>query len=450
MHQEEKMVELSNGCICCTLREDLLTSITNLATENRFDHVLVESSGISEPLPVAETFTFTDKATGVSLNAIASLHNLVTVIDAASIFEQFNTLDMLTDRGWQAGEGDRRTVPQLLCEQLEFADVLIVNKADLVSEMQLGKVVSLVKRINPKAEVMRTTHSTIDPALLLDKARFSMQQAEEHPDWLKEAREHEHTPETVEYGISSFIFRARVPFHPERLHVALGGHPRVGALQNLLRLKGFAWLAPWSSRQGVAALAGTQFTLAPGNPWWASVKREHWPPGLKEDIQTDWHEQHGDRRTELVCIGQDLDHEAAQAVLETCLLTEVELAAGQTSWFSLRDPFFETWDADQRAAGARGTASSYEHGQHAETVTHVLVLHETEGVPLRAAIGVMGQAGIGTNIALPLLRTVGEQGQGIVAQGREEDMQLLAGLFAEVGMKTTIQQGSVPHTTRQN
>ena len=187
VHQEEKMIELSNGCICCTLREDLLTSITGLVAEDRFDHVLVESSGISEPLPVAETFTFVDEETGVTLSDIARLQNMVTVVDAAAIFEQLSTMDMLADRGWQADEGDRRTVPQLLCDQLEFADVLMVNKADLVSEAQLGTVEALVKRINPKAEVLVTTHSKLEPALLFDKARFSMSSAEEHPDWLREA-----------------------------------------------------------------------------------------------------------------------------------------------------------------------------------------------------------------------------------------------------------------------
>jgi G3E family GTPase len=274
MHQEEKMVELSNGCICCTLREDLLSSITHLVAENRFDHVLIESSGISEPLPVAETFTFKDKATGVTLSDVASLHNLVTVVDAASIFEQLKTLDALADRGWQAGDDDRRTVPQLLVDQLEFADVLVINKADLVSEAQLGAVEALVKRINPEAELLRTTHSKLEPTVLLAKARFNMQRAEEHPDWLKEAREKEHTPETVEYGISSFTFRSRLPFHPERLHAALGGYPRAGALSNLLRLKGFAWLAPWQSRQ---VSGGTRAPRALGisQPLAASSTRCH-------------------------------------------------------------------------------------------------------------------------------------------------------------------------------
>ena len=447
VQQEEKMVELSNGCICCTLREDLLTSIASLAAEQRFDHVLIESSGISEPLPVAETFTFKDEATGARLSDIARLQNMITVVDAASIFDQLSTLDMLADRGWQADKGDRRTVAQLLCDQLEFADVLVVNKADLVSEAQLGTVEALMRRVNPKAEVLRTTHSKVEAALLLNKARFDMARAEEHPEWLKEAREHEHTPETIEYGISSFVFRASRPFHPERLHVALGGDPnppRAGALSQLLRVKGFAWLATWTSRQGVMALAGTQFTLTPGQPWWASVRREHWPAGLADEIEKDWHEQHGDRKTELVCIGQDLNHAAAQVELEACLLTDAEMMAGKKSWYSLRDPFWEAWEAEKSMA--QGHAHHEEHvDQLAQSVTHVLILHKSESVDLGAAIGVMEMAGISASVAHRLLTTVSNKGRAIVCQGKEDDMKLMARLFDEIGMDTTMQVGSAPH-----
>ena len=191
LKKEEKMIELSNGCICCTLREDLLASLSSLAAENRFDHILVESSGVSEPLPVAETFTFHDKTTDVSLNDVASLHNLVTVVDAASVFEQLDTMDTLVDRGWQATEGDQRTVAHLLCDQLEFADLLLINKCDLVSEAQLGAIETFLRKVNPTAELVRTEHSKLPPATLLGTARFSMKKAEEHPQWLVEAREHE-------------------------------------------------------------------------------------------------------------------------------------------------------------------------------------------------------------------------------------------------------------------
>ena len=346
MHKEEKMVELSNGCICCTLRGPphvALVARVGGSLRSRADRVF----GISEPLPVAETFTFKDMASGVRLSDVASLHVFVTVVDAASIFEQLNK-DMLADR-WQADTGDERTVAQLLCDQLEFADVLVVNKTDLVSEAQLGAVEALLRRTTP-TEVARTDHGQLEPALVLGAARFSMARAEGHPMWLKEAREHEHTPETVEYGISSFVYRAKRPFHPERLSAALppgtGSIPRAGALRNLLRVKGFVWLAPWSSRQGIVALAGTQFTLVRGR---LASNRATRAKGVQNEVdRATWHEQHGDRATELVCIGKDLDAAAARAELDACLLTEGEMAAGPKAWFGLRDPFYEAWEAEQR------------------------------------------------------------------------------------------------------
>lgn len=360
LQQEEAMVELSNGCICCTLREDLLVSLSNLAAQHRFDHVLVESSGISEPMPVAETFTFRDDASGVSLGDVASLHNLVTVVDAASIFEQLSTMDTLSDRGWQAGSEDTRTVPQLLCDQLEFANILLVNKVDLLDDAQLHRVEVLLKKINPTADIMRTMHGQLEPTELLGKARFNIQKAEEHPEWLAEAREHEHKPETVEYGISSCIFRANRPFHPERLHDALGSKPRPGALGRLLRLKGISWLGSQYNQQAHAALAGTQFKMSPGPPWWAAMDRDLWPEGLEEDIRPLWHEEHGDRQTELVCIGQDLEHEAVKEALDRCLLTDEEMAGGEENWAALPDPFREAWDKELEMADSSGT-HDHEH-----------------------------------------------------------------------------------------
>ena len=253
LQKEEKMIELQNGCICCTLREDLLTSLAGLAAERRFDHVLVESSGISEPMPVAETFTFRDQATATSLNDVASLHNLVTVIDAASIFEHLESMDTLVDKGWHEAAGDQRTISHLMCDQIEFANLLLVNKCDLVTSAQRAAIEVFLRKVNPAAEVLRTTQSVLEPASLLGKARFSMRKAEAHPQWLKEAREHEHTPETVEYGISNFVFHARRPFHPKRLHEALGCPPLGGALSHLLRLKGIAWLASKNRQQAHAA-----------------------------------------------------------------------------------------------------------------------------------------------------------------------------------------------------
>ena len=275
----------------------------------------------SGPIPLPAAFTFRDQATGASLGDVASLHNLVTVVDAASLFEQLGTVDTLIDRGWHLGAGDDRTVANLLCDQLEvqaavcaisrcplphvagplpqewgyrrnafltlshlrlhnppcltcacntrahcpptpqFANVLLMNKVDLLDDTQLHKVEALLRKINPTAEVVRTLYSKFDPSELLDKERFSMQKAEEHPEWLAEARENEHTPETAEYGISSFIFRAKRPFHPERLHAALGSRKRPGALSKFLRVKGIGWLASQHNQQAHAALAGTTFTM---------------------------------------------------------------------------------------------------------------------------------------------------------------------------------------------
>ena len=365
LQMEEKMIELSNGCICCTLREDLLSSIAALAAEQRFDHCIVESSGISEPMPVAETFSFKDDASGLSLGDVASQHNLVTVVDSAAIFEQLTTMDTLAERGWQAGTGDVRTVSQLLCEQLEFADVITLNKVDLLSEVEMAAVERFVKKINPGAEVLRTMNSRLEPSVLLDKARFSLRTAETHPNWLAEAREHEHLPETIEYGISSFIYRAKRPFHPQRLHAAFCSRPRPGALANLLRLKGIAWIATRHSQQAHAALAGTQFSLDPGPPWWDAIPRELWPETLEDDIKPRWHEEHGDRQTELVVIGRHLDHRAAEAAIHACLLTDAEMVGGAEGWLTLADPFAEKWDRDLEMAapgGAEGHNHDHGHG----------------------------------------------------------------------------------------
>ena len=288
----------------------------------------------------------------MSLNDCASLHNLVTVVDAASVFEQLGTVDTLADRGWQEVEGDERTVAHLLCDQLEFANLLLLNKCDLVTDAQRSAVEAFLRKVNPTAEIMCTDHSMIQPAALLDNARFSMDKAQEHPQWLAEARENEHTPETIEFGITSFVFHAKRPFHPERLHAALGSRPRAGALAALLRLKGFAWLATRPRQQMDMEIAGTQFTMSAGEAWWAAIPRHLWPHALAEEMQHamldaeqdptgyhTWDAEHGDRRTELVCIGRELDGEAARAQLEACLLTAEEMKINEESWLALADPF---------------------------------------------------------------------------------------------------------------
>ena len=369
LQTEEKMVELSNGCICCTLREDLLDSLSSLAAERRFDHVLVESSGISEPMPVAETFTFRDQATATSLNDVASLHNLVTVIDAASIFEHLESMDTLVDKGWHEAAGDQRTISHLMCDQIEFANLLLVNKCDLVTSAQRAAIEVFLRKVTPTAEIVCTEQSQLEPAELLGetKGRFSMAKAAKHPQWLAEARVGEHTPETIEFGISSFVFTAKRPFHPERLHAALGSRARTGALAGLLRLKGFCWLATRPGQRAFATLAGTQFTVSPGGPWYVAYPYEQWPDALKEEVARDqvagekeptsyhaWDAEFGDRRTELVCIGRELDHQAARAQLDACLLTPDEMAAEKEKWLELADPFAPAWEA--MGGGGRAAA----------------------------------------------------------------------------------------------
>ena len=338
---EESMVELSNGCICCTLREDLLQEVAALAAEQRFDYLIIESSGISEPLPVAETFTFKDD-TGAALSDVAVLDTLVTVVDGASFMRELQTLESLRNRGWHADAEDQRTIAHLLCDQVEFANVIILNKCDLIDEKERGTVRMLLRKFNPTAEIIESTNGRVDPTKILGTKRFSMDEAEKHEEWLKEARVGEHVPETVEYGIHSFTFRATRPMHPQRLHDAFDRMSRrEPPFDTLLRAKGFAWLATQYHIQAVFALAGQSCTLIPGPVWWATVPQEEWPEGLREAIAPLWHEPHGDRQQELVMIGQHMDIPAIQAELQKCLLLEDEFKKGREHWLELSDPFIE-------------------------------------------------------------------------------------------------------------
>uniref|UniRef100_A0A0G4HBD5 CobW C-terminal domain-containing protein n=1 Tax=Chromera velia CCMP2878 TaxID=1169474 RepID=A0A0G4HBD5_9ALVE len=368
LQAEEKMVELTNGCICCTLREDLLSSLADLARERKFDYVIVESSGISEPLQVAETFTFEDSE-GVSLSSIARLDTLVTVVDSASFFREMNSVEKLQDRGWEAAAEDERTVSHLLFDQVEFANVIILNKSDLVTEDQKGRLKATIAKVNPTALILESTNSVIDPSLILGTNRFSLNKAAEHPQWLQEARVGEHLPESVEYGISSFTFRALRPFHPMRLRRLADQmqlpydqpHTETDPLRHCVRAKGIAWLATQHKDQAVLALAGTQFSLVPGDPWWASIQKEDWPEGLERDIVRMglWHELYGDRQQEVVFIGQDMDHSAVRAAVEAALLTDEEFEKGPERWGELEDPFADLWGGG--CGGEEGHEHDHEH-----------------------------------------------------------------------------------------
>jgi G3E family GTPase len=334
---EERLVEMSNGCICCTLREDLLKEVAALAREGRFDQLLIESTGISEPLPVAETFTFADEQ-GRSLNDLARLDTMVTVVDAFNFPRDFGSPDSLVDRRQPRDDQDDRCVVDLLVDQLEFADVIVLNKTDLVTSAQLEQVTGIVKALNPGAEILRSRFGRVPLRRILNTGRFSMEKARQAPGWLKELRG-EHTPETEEYGISSFVYQARRPFHPDRFMAALRAE-----WPGVLRSKGFFWLATRMDWAGSLSQAGAACRTEAAGFWWAAVDRNQWPDDDEEcrEITRLWEKPFGDRRQELVIIGQDMDRDAVTARLDACLLTDEEMALGPEAWVTMfKDPFLE-------------------------------------------------------------------------------------------------------------
>jgi G3E family GTPase len=329
---EEQLVELTNGCICCTLREDLLVEVARLAREGRFDYLLIESTGIAEPLPIAATFTFSDPD-GTSLSDIARLDTMVTVVDAFNFPRDLYSLDELRDRNLAAGEEDDRTVVDLLIDQVEFADVIVLNKADLVSEHDLACLEALLHKLNPEARILRSVFGQVPLDQILNTGLFSFERAAQMPGWLKELRG-EHTPETEEYGIRSFVFRARRPFHPQRLWELL--HEE---WPGVLRSKGIFWLATRMEQCGIWSQAGASCRIEPGGRWWATVAAQPDDPAEAAALAAIRDDRWGDRRQELVFIGQDLDEPALRARLERCLLTDEEMALGPEEWQTFSDPF---------------------------------------------------------------------------------------------------------------
>ena len=333
---EEKLVEMSNSCICCTLREDLLLEVRSLALENRFDYLLIESTGISEPLPVAETFTFSDKL-GRSLSEFARLDTMVTVIDAANFPQDLTSRDLLRDRGESIGEKDRRTLVNLLIDQVEFGNVIVINKTDLAEGKELARLTALVKSLNPEVEIIYTTFGKVPPEKIIGTGRFDFRKASQAPGWLKVMRGGE-LPESEEFGISSFTFRARRPFHPERFWNFLHGkRPAV------IRAKGYFWLATRMKYAGMVSQAGKITEAWLGGAWWAAVDKSRWPddPEFKALLESRWNGEYGDRRQEIVFIGQGLDRSELEKKLNECLLTDAELKSGETLWRSFNDPFME-------------------------------------------------------------------------------------------------------------
>ena len=331
---EEKLVEMTNGCICCTLRDDLLLEVAHLAAEGRFDYLLIESTGIGEPLPVAATFTF-ETEEGVSLSHVARLDTMVTVVDAHRFRHDLGSLDDLRERQIALSEEDERTIPDLLIDQVEFANVLIINKADLLTAPELGELEALLRHLNPDAEIIVSTRGVVAPARILGTGRFDFEQAEAAPGWQKELAG-EHIPETEEYGISSFVYRARRPFHPERLWRAVDE-----GLPGVLRAKGFFWIATRPDIVGTWSQAGQLLEVNAGGYWYAASDPERWDVDDEERaiIHSHWHGDVGDRRQEIAIIGQRLNHEALTAMLDACLVTEEEHAAGEALWQTFSDPF---------------------------------------------------------------------------------------------------------------
>ncbi|MDP0494669.1 MAG: zinc metallochaperone GTPase ZigA [Verrucomicrobiota bacterium JB024] len=334
--QEEKLVEMSNGCICCTLRDDLLEEVRRLAHEKRFDYLLIESTGVSEPLPVAETFFFRNEF-GFSLEDIARLDTMVTVVDAANFEHDFGSADRLQDRGQAVGPEDERSIVDLLVDQVEFADVIVLNKLDQVNEAQKRDIISGLKALNSRATLIEASHGVVDPKSILNTGKFSLDEAELMPDWLKMAQG-EPVPETEEYGVGHFVYRARRPFHPERLKKWFAQD-----WPGVIRSKGFFWLATRMDYVGLWSRAGAQSDVRLAGKWYAAVPRHQWPGDQEEitSVLTNWKEPFGDRRQEIVVIGfvNKMDEEFLRQSFDACLLTDDEMQAGQAEWKFLPDRF---------------------------------------------------------------------------------------------------------------
>ena len=333
---EEKLVEMSNGCICCTLREDLLEEIERLAHEGKYDYLVIESTGISEPLPVAETFTFADED-GKSLSEISRLDSMVTVVDALNFLKDYDEAKFLNEVGESLGEEDERSVADLLVEQVEFADILLISKTDLVSEQELARLKSILQTLNTEAIQVPIEHGKVPLDKVLNTGRFSFERAQQSPGWLKEMRG-EHVPETEEFGISSFSYEARRPFDPQKFYDFIHSKDIAG---KLIRSKGFFWLATRPQLVGSWSQAGGMARYGAAGLFWKAVPKEQWPedPEYLKAIEEQWMEPFGDMRQELVFIGQGLNKNDIIERLDRCLLTDDQLIQGHHVWAEMPDPF---------------------------------------------------------------------------------------------------------------
>jgi len=329
---DEKLVEMSNGCICCTLREDLMIEVERLAKEDRFDYLLIESTGISEPVPVAQTFSFVDEESGIDLSRFSYVDTMVTVVDAFNFFKDFGSPETLVDRELTDIENDHRTIVNLLTDQIEFANVIVLNKKDLVRPDQLGLLRSIIQRLNPSAQLIETSFSKVDLNKILDTGLFDFEEAEQSAGWQEELEKDEHTPETEEYGIGSFVYRSKKPFDPVRFW----RYVQVDFPHTVIRSKGLFWLASRPDQALIWGQAGGSLRADSAGAWWCSMpygERIRYPSFLEnqKEIESSWTEAFGDRKNEIVFIGQDMDESFIKTQLDNCLATDEELASQKWS-----------------------------------------------------------------------------------------------------------------------
>lgn len=333
---DETLVEMSNGCICCTLRDDLLDEVRRLAAEGRFDYLLIESTGMSEPLPVAATFDFRDEF-GASLSDVARLDTMVTVVDAVNLLNDYASHDFLSDRGETMGEEDERTLVHLLTDQIEFADVVILNKVDDAGPEKVDAARKIIRSLNADAEIIETNQSRVAAEKILDTGLFDFDQAHEHPMWAKELYGFaDHVPETEEYGVTSYVYRAKAPFVPEKILAVLNGD-----MPGVIRAKGHFWIATRPEWVAEFSLAGSLSSVKPIGTWWANVPQDRWPEHVAASgyIKQHWAEPWGDRRQELVFIGAGIDWPALKANLDACLVPVVLAGGPDALPLDLPDPF---------------------------------------------------------------------------------------------------------------
>ncbi|QGQ96407.1 GTP-binding protein [Paenibacillus psychroresistens] len=328
---DEKLVEMSNGCICCTLREDLLQEVEKLAKENRFDYILIESTGIGEPIPVAQTFTYVDEELGIDLSKLCQLDTMVTVVDAFRFWHDFSSGESLLDRQQAVGEDDTREVVDLLISQIEFCDVLILNKCDMIAADELAEMELIMRKLQPRAKIIQSTYGKVDLKEILNTGLFDFDEASQSAGWMQEMNKTVHTPETEEYGISSFVFERKIPFHPERLTLWMEEWP-----EEIVRAKGIVWLASRNEMGQNLSQAGPSIQFGPAGHWIATLPEAERQQMFNEEpeLLENWDDDYGDRINKLVFIGINLDKSHLITTLDACLLNEAEL---KMNWHSFID-----------------------------------------------------------------------------------------------------------------